>query len=141
MKSFGFRAIHFTGDLLRDNTATAEFIREIKATLPPDAAVYSMDGLLYRMLSTTRGYAVDQFVVVFGSSEWEQLPAGSLFPVMTIHLHNEAPQNEEYPKMIELHRIWSVGAYEIVIDKKTQQFDVPRERETEDYAVIVIKNK
>lgn len=136
--ALGFRAMPFSGKFARSMPLDV-VLAKIKEALPSDAVIYSMDGLLYRMRGGISGYGSDTYSIVFGSSTWEALPEGSLCPELYPMFHEMPVKEDGEAYRIELNHFSPPASYEIVIDKRTQVFEIPRDRETEEQVVIVIQ--
>jgi hypothetical protein len=146
-RHMGGRGVVLSGAMLRTNTIK-QVIGELEAVLPKDAAIWELDGQVFRTPIGPSGYARDATAVLFLSGEWPMVPEGGYFPEYTIRMHSDVLLPVEYkgevPEGVTLlhrtgHLINSVHTvHEFVIDKRTHVVEIPRVLETEHTVTIVV---
>lgn len=141
----GVMALPITGHLLR-TAQPSEIVTAIRAVVPPDARLYSLDGDILRMRHSFANPVSDQYFLIITSTEYDLIKEGESFRSLAPIYYSEKPAefraDDELP-MTQVHSIFpsAFDTHEFIIDKTTHTFEIPRERETEDRLVIVVKPK
>lgn len=145
----GAMALPITGQLLR-TTSALDIIQAIQSALPPDARLYNgMDGAISRLRTGNYNTSAifDEVFFAVTSKDFPLIEQGQSFVPMRPIFYGEKPPEyrteEEMLSMVQVHTIYPsrFDVHEFVIDKNTHTLEIPRDRETEDRIVIVVKPK
>lgn len=141
----GAMALPITGHFL-GGVELPVLVAAIRAVVPDDARIYSIDGDILRMRSSSTVPVSDQYFLAITSKDFDLIKEGeSLRPMAPIY-YGEKPAefraDDELPAT-QVHALFrsTFDAHEFIINKTTHTFEIPRERETEDRIVIVVKPK
>jgi hypothetical protein len=141
----GVMALPITGHFLRSVEMPA-LVAAIRAVVPLDARLYSLDGDILRMRHSVASPVSDQYFLVITSKDFDLIKEGESFRPMAPIYYGEKPAefraDDELPAT-QVHTLFgsTFDTHEFIIDKTTHTFEIPRERETEDRIVIVVKPK
>jgi hypothetical protein len=140
----GMRLVPMAGALLRVTDAS-DLIAGLRASLPADARLYDWDGAILRMRTGAGGVGSDTFCAIFASATWPAHEPGAwldeLIPIF--HSDNPFPPIGDEPLKIQAHTVHMSqrDIHEFIVSKATHVLEIPRDRETEESLVIVIKPK
>lgn len=141
----GVMALPITGHFLR-SAQPSEIVAAIRAVIPPDARIYTLDGDIPRMRSLLAASTSDQYFLTVTSKEFDLIKEGESFRPLVPIYYSEKPAEfraEDELPATQVHTLFesTSDTHEFIIDKKTHALEIPRERETEDRLVIVVKPK
>lgn len=136
----GFRMLPLTGRFIY-RVSTDEVIGKIKSILPEDVRLVTRDGQCGNLFASIPGYGADVVEFLFSSNTWPELEEGSLFPRLEPLFLVKPPSEDATLMRIHVPFLQPGDSYELVIDKKNVVFEIPRDRETGDQCVIVVRPK
>ncbi len=144
-KTRGAMGLSISGEALV-SMPVSELLAAIRGALPVDARILCMDGMVLRMRGGDMGYGADQFVLGVTSATFPLIEEGGSFPPMQPIFYGDKPFDPlktEEPRMTHFHSIYpsTRDAHEFTINKTTHTLEIPRDRETEDRIVIVVRPK
>lgn len=118
-----------------------ELLVRIRAVLPEDVKIVSVDGRLARLGSDGYGCGADRVMITVSSETWPAVEEGAMIPKLDILFWNNPPTDQDRPAEIKLYALAFGGHYEIPIDKNAFTISIPRERETDGQCVIEVRPK
>lgn len=130
---YGFRLLPLGGDFLRSiNGDIDAFVFMLKATLPKDVRLYTIDGIAFR-----QAWNRDVWYLTLASKTWGRVPQGEELPKLDPWFTGEPKGNPVWDTALFSPRA-GIGL-EVRVNKLTHILEIPKDQETETEMILIVK--
>jgi len=131
----GLKRLRISGQFIR-TVGLDEWVPRVKALLPADAKLILWDDAAIRMAEPN-----DIWLMFFGSKTWEIVPEGEIVPALQpLFLNEKIPDNPVFDLQV-INPIPAGVELRLVINKHTHALLVPKEEETDEGCVVIVRPK